>query len=701
MGAYEFQREPIVGQPVAITQQPPSSSAVCAGSSVTVPVGASGTGSLTYQWYQNGQLLPDQTSSTLNLPVSTTANSGSYSVVVTGSCNSVLSVVFTLTVNALPTPFTVIGEGGYCAGSAGSPIGLSGSEAGVNYQLLFNSAPLGNALPGNGDPLSFGNYTQVGTYTVQATNPTTGCQQMMTGQISVSVNALPAAFTVTGGGSYCQDGAGVPVSLNGSETGVSYQLLFNGGLSGTAIVGTGQALSFGNQTQPGTYTVRATNIATTCNQLMAEQAVVSVTPLPTTFTVTGGGAYCAGSGGISIGLSSSQTGISYQLLLNGSISVSAVTGTGQPISFGNQTQEGTYTVQATNPTTGCQQTMTGQASVSITPLPDASFTGLSSQYCLGSPASSLNPIVNGGQFELLGAGTLNSISFSPTSVGSSTITYSITVNGCSNTTSQSLTVNALPTPTLSNTGPLSFTNTTVSLSATGGTSYSFSTGANQVDNGPTARVTTAGVYSVTVTDANGCSSSTSTTVAGGNNPTVCRGGTAVINVVVEGDPAKYEWYKNNLTTPKIMETPQLFRGTATSSLTLINAQTNTQGNFFLKVTDRSGAVKVYGPYRLTVDASCRAREVAIEGIAEPGLQVTILGNPVANGQLRALVQGAAGQHLQVELRDSQGRSIRSQRWTQAQPDQFIEWDISQQPAGLYLLQAQTDQHTQQHKIIKP
>ncbi|GAB3558022.1 hypothetical protein [Spirosoma fluminis] len=50
---------------------------------------------------------------------------------------------------------------------------------------------------------------------------------------------------------------------------------------------------------------------------------------------------------------------------------------------------------------------------------------------------------------------------------------------------------------------------------------------------------------------------------GGNSPSVCRGGTAVINVAVGGNPVRYEWYKNNLTTPKIMETPQLFCGTAT------------------------------------------------------------------------------------------------------------------------------------------
>ncbi|MFI4963276.1 MAG: hypothetical protein ACHP6H_05405, partial [Legionellales bacterium] len=40
---------------------------------------------------------------------------------------------------------------------------------------------------------------------------------------------------------------------------------------------------------------------------------VTVNPLPTTNTVTGGGSFCAGSPGLHIGLSGSVTGINYQL----------------------------------------------------------------------------------------------------------------------------------------------------------------------------------------------------------------------------------------------------------------------------------------------------------------------------------------------------------------------------------------------------
>ncbi|GAB3494620.1 hypothetical protein GCM10027341_10990 [Spirosoma knui] len=287
----------------------------------------------------------------------------------------------------------------------------------------------------------------------------------------------------------------------------------------------------------------------------------------------------------------------------------------------------------------------------------------------------------------------------------------VAVNAYSSLTSTAFNLTVNPTPqnvSLSNSGPLSFTNTSVLLMASASPpatySYRFSAGATQQGSSNTARVTTTGTYSVTITTANGCTATATTTVLGGNNPTVCRGGTAVINVAVEGDPIRYEWYKNSLTSPKLMETPQLFRGTATASLTLINAQSNTQGNFFLKVTDRSGTVRVYGPYRLTVDASCRARELAQ---LETPLQVELAPNPIQQDRLRAVVRGAEGRPLQVELIDLSGKPIRQQHWQQADSEQRIDWDMSSQASGVYLLQvvSEADKGTpaqrQSLKVIKP
>jgi hypothetical protein len=84
--------------------------------------------------------------------------------------------------------------------------------------------------------------------------------------------------------------------------------------------------------------------------------------------MTGGGEYCEGTAGVAVGLSSSQTGVNYTLMLNGNSTGNTVTGTGSAISFGNQTQVGTYTVEASN-TLNCASTMNGNAAVSMMQLP--------------------------------------------------------------------------------------------------------------------------------------------------------------------------------------------------------------------------------------------------------------------------------------------------------------------------------------------
>src|SRR5690606_15370840 len=114
------------------------------------------------------------------------------------------------------------------------------------------------------------------------------------GSVVVTINPLPTAFNVTGGGAYCSGGAGVAVGLSGSQTGVNYQLQLNGGNTGAPVAGTGAAISFGNQTAAGTYTVVATNTTTTCTATMTGNVVITINPLPTSFALTGGGAYCAG-----------------------------------------------------------------------------------------------------------------------------------------------------------------------------------------------------------------------------------------------------------------------------------------------------------------------------------------------------------------------------------------------------------------------
>ena len=71
------------------------------------------------------------------------------------------------------------------------------------------------------------------------------------------------------------------------------------------------------------------------------------------------------------------------------------------------------------------------------------------------------------------------------------------------------------TATLTNNGPLSCTMTSVTLTASGGTSYTFTNGSGTTlaGSGNTRTVSNSDIYSLTATNASGCTSSTSTTVS--------------------------------------------------------------------------------------------------------------------------------------------------------------------------------------------
>ena len=96
-------------------------------------------------------------------------------------------------------------------------------------------------------------------------------------------------------------------------------------------------------------------------------------------------------------------------------------------------------------------------------------------------------------------------------------TYTVTVtaaNGCTSTSSKEVFEDTTP-PTAgitnnSGTTELTCIQTSISLTATGGVSYAWSSGENTAN----ISVTTAGTYTVTVTGANGCTSTASTDITG-------------------------------------------------------------------------------------------------------------------------------------------------------------------------------------------
>lgn len=238
MGAYEYQGDP--NFPISVTRQPASGSAVCAGATVITSVSATGTVSA-YQWYKDGQAVSGQTSATLMLPNVQPAQSGSYSVVVTGACNSVTSTAFSLTVNAPPT--VGLSNNGPLTCTQTSVTLTASGTSGSTY-----------AFGGPGGPIiSGGNTASVsspGTYTVTAS--LSGCTSSATTTVTSNTVVVTAMLSASPSTTLTCSQPTLTLTASGGD---SYRFSPN------------VAAQTGNQAtvaQAGVYSVTATNTDTGC-----------------------------------------------------------------------------------------------------------------------------------------------------------------------------------------------------------------------------------------------------------------------------------------------------------------------------------------------------------------------------------------------------------------------------------------------------
>ncbi|MEO8771513.1 MAG: ice-binding family protein [Ferruginibacter sp.] len=307
--------------------------------------------------------------------------------------------------------------------------------------------------------------TTAGTYSVTVTN-SGGCSSTCTKTITVS----PApACTISGNAVIC--------------SGQSTQLCAPAGCA-TYLWSTGATCRCITVTTAGTYSVTVTNsggCSSTCTK------TITVSPAPAC-TISGNAVICSGQ--------------STQLCAPAGCAT-YLWSTGATCRCITVTAAGTYTVTVTN-SGGCSSTCT--KTVTAASLPACSISGNSS-FCQGQSTQLCAPAGCSTYLWSTGA-TTRCITI--TAGG----TYSVTTTnagGCASTCSKAVTM--LPKPTCTISGTLVIcAGHTIQLSATAGcTTYLWSTGATT----SYIKVKTAGTYSVTVTNSNGCSNTSSVCVTTG------------------------------------------------------------------------------------------------------------------------------------------------------------------------------------------
>lgn len=428
-------------------------------------VSLTSSGANTYSWAPSTNLSSATGATVTASPTLTTIYTVIGTLTATGCINS---ASITITVYPVLTAGTIASAQSICANTSPATLTSSSNATGglgsITYQwqqstdnISYNN--IGGATSATYTP---GVLTQTTYYRRGAF---TGADAIVFSNfITITVNALPtASISASGPISFCSGGS---VNLTGGG-GVSY-LWNNGSTSQTIAVNNSVARS-----------VTVTD-ANGCSSTSATTNV-TVNPLPNaSITASGPTNFCLGG---SVNLTASG-GVTY-VWNNGATTASINV---------NSNASRMVTVTDAN---GCLASSV-TTNIVVYALPIATITANGPlTFCTGG---SVNLTATGGLSYLWNNGANT-----PTINVNTTTSRSVTVtdaNGCVASSSiTNIVVNNLPTANIVAAGPTSFcSGGSVNLSATGGLSYLWNTGATSAN----INVTTAGIRSVTVTDANGC-----------------------------------------------------------------------------------------------------------------------------------------------------------------------------------------------------
>jgi len=179
--------------------------------------------------------------------------------------------------NVPPTPFAVSGSGSYCQGTAGIPVGLSNSEAGVIYTLYNGATALTPTVAGTGFTISFGDQF-AGTYTVRGSN-FGGTQDMTANAVITETPSLVAGVSIVSDQNNVCAGTAVTLTATPTNGGTapSYQWY-----NGTTTVGTNSPTYFYTPANGDLISVVMTSNATPCltgSPVTSNVVTLNVNPL--------------------------------------------------------------------------------------------------------------------------------------------------------------------------------------------------------------------------------------------------------------------------------------------------------------------------------------------------------------------------------------------------------------------------------------
>ncbi|MGZ3904026.1 MAG: PKD domain-containing protein, partial [Bacteroidia bacterium] len=471
--------------------------AICTGSSATLTA----TGGTTYSWTPSTGLSATNISNPVASPTTTTV----YTVTVgNGTCSS--TDAMTVTVNSVPTA-NAGSDAAICIGSSTTFSASGGTSYSWSPSTGLNSATIANPTA---------NPTVTTVYTVTVFNGACSATDALT----LTVNSLPTAnagsdVTICNGTSTTLTATGGPGYSWGPSTTLSSATIANPVASPTTTTN---------------YTVTVTDV-NGCQK--SDAVLVTVNPLPNA-NAGSDVTICSGS---STTLTASG-GTSYSWTPGTALSATNIS---NPVA--NPTTTITYSVLVTD-VNGCKASDAVVVTVTSTLIANA---GPSVAICNGS-----GTVLNGSGGSTYSwtpsTGLSSTTSPNPSASPTTTTIYTLTISsgGCSAQDTMVVTVNPVPSVSVTAGGSTTFCQgDSVKLSSTSATSYTWSTGVNT----QTIYAITSGNYYVSVKNSFGCqntSASVSVTVhpmgtasiTPSGTTTFCQGGSLTLTA---NNGAGYSW----------------------------------------------------------------------------------------------------------------------------------------------------------------
>ncbi|MEO6758641.1 MAG: SprB repeat-containing protein, partial [Saprospiraceae bacterium] len=512
------------------------------------------------------------------------------------------SNILTITVHPA-LAFTTTTTSPVCSGASNGKITVNvtaGTTPNYSYNWSKSGGGTGSGSGITSEPFNISGLA-AGTYTITVTNGN-GCSA--TGTATISNPTAMQIVVSTKDNVSCNGGSDgqLYVTVTAGASGpYTYNWTKNGGGSGSGSSNT-QPFYIPNLAG-GTYNVTVTNnsgCTATGTSTVSEPTLLVLTKTSTNVSCNGGS-----NGSINLTVTGGTGTYTYNW------------GVGQPVTQDRTNlAAGTYTVTVTD-INGCTKT----TSATITqPAAITLSTVVTNVACNGGSTGSINLTVSGGTspYTYLWTGGATSQDLNGKAAG----TYSVTVtdaNGCTKTTSATITQpGALAvSTTVTNVSCNGGSNGSINLTVTGGTTpYSYAWTGGATTQNLTGKA--AGTYTVTVTDANGCTKTTSATITEPGaivltttktNVTLCSIPNGSIDLTVSGGTSPYTYLWSN--------------GASTQDLSGLGV-----GNYTVTVTDANSCTKttsatISGPLSPTL--STVVTNVLCKGAATGAIDLTVTG----------------------------------------------------------------------------